>query len=137
MIEVIEQNHVQMPGSVLYTISRSDSLYCKTPHHFGPPANLPTFLVNFSASFEIFYVKIKPQSSPFSYLVWFLRYLHFYVWIRLDRILKKLLSYMSYGNNFFQRKEQRWRHILHNFNMMIFVFRVEKCFQSHTIKKPL
>ena len=94
------------PGSVSDTTSWSESSSGKKTHHFRPPTNLPTFLLNFLASFDIFALMVNKTltyifrdkkapivsyttlTSEFSYLTWFLRYLHVHVRIRLDPILK-------------------------------------------------
>ena len=77
MIEVIEQNHVQMPGSVLYTISRSDSLYCKKPPSFWTSrkfthffSELFSFIRNFlcenkTSIFSIFVSCMVPEIFAF------------------------------------------------------------------------
>ena len=106
------------PLGVFWTPYRGQkACIAKSPHHSEPPVNLPTFLVNFWASFDIFALLVNkcwPRflcdkkapifpyttlTSEFSYLVWFLRYLHFYVRIRLDPILKKLPSNGIFGES--------------------------------------
>ena len=103
-------NENTSPGSVLNTISQSESLYCKKHPSFLTSHEFTLFfsiLLNLIRYFRTFGQQVLTQilcdkealtfpyttlTLEFSQLVWFLRYLHFQVRIRLDPILKKLPS---------------------------------------------